>query len=65
MADKTITLDVTIKHETENALLIDHEDLDESVWIPLSQISYISRRSKDTDTVTMTEWVARKVGLCE
>lgn len=52
-----------IKHETENAILIEDETLDEPIWIPLSQVDEIHRAKDGLATVVMTDWIARRKGL--
>ena len=52
-----------IKYETDNAILIEDETLDEPVWIPLSQIDEIHRAKDGLATVVMTDWIARQKGL--
>lgn len=60
-ADVTVE-GLTIVRETDNAILVQHEG--DEHWIPLSQVSKITRTTnKGQDTVTMTAWIAGKKGL--
>ena len=52
-----------IKYETDNAILIEDETLDEPIWIPLSQVDEIHRAKDGLATVVMTDWIARRKGL--
>ena len=52
-----------IKHETDNAILIEDETMDEPIWIPLSQVEEIHRNKDGLATVVMTDWIARVKGL--
>lgn len=66
-ADRNEVVDVKnvdILHETEKALLIDREDLDEPVWIPLSQIDSIHRSPKPFESwIVVKKWIAKQRGL--
>ena len=60
--DPTITVAGRIEKETEKAYLFLPEDGDEAVWIAKSQVRD-SFTSKTQDTLEITEWVAKKVGI--
>jgi hypothetical protein len=50
-----------IKHETENALLLDADGLGE-IWFPVSQVKEI-HREKTGDRLVVTDWIARQKGI--
>lgn len=55
--DNYVTLDgITIKHQTQNALLIVY--CDDEYWIPFSQIL-----DWDEKSIDITEWIAQQKGL--
>lgn len=56
--------DCLIVHETESAILIEHEylDDDEQVWIPRSQIESIKQNGR-TAKIYMSAWIAEAKGL--
>ena len=51
--------------ETDKALLVTADDLDQETWIPKSQVhddSEVCHRG-DTGTMAITKWMAEKLGL--
>lgn len=50
-----------IEGETDNAVKVSENG--EAVWIPLSQISKITRHPGGTASITMSRWIADKKGL--
>lgn len=56
-------LTATIQRETDNAILLDSEDLDEAIWIPLSQVEEIHRQKNGVALVVMSDWIAQVKGL--
>jgi len=63
MAEKVQIQNVTVKRDTEKALLVVIEG--EEFWIPKSQIDDDSEVYKaDTEgTLVITEWIAKEKGL--
>lgn len=61
MKKPTVDIYCQIKHETDNAILIDEGD--KTVWIPLSQVEEIHRKKNGYATVVMTEWIATQKDL--
>lgn len=59
--DNTVDIEVVIKHETDNAYLIDYGG-DEEVWMPKSQVRAVEKKGR-TATLTVTEWIANEKGL--
>lgn len=52
-----------INAETANAILLEPEDSSlEEAWIPLSQVSEITRRLDGKVSVVMTRWIATQKG---
>ena len=51
--------------ETEKAILVEADSLDESLWVPKSQVTDDSEvYKKDTDgDLIVTDWWAEKAGL--
>jgi hypothetical protein len=59
-ADHVRVRNLTIKHETESALLVEAEDGGEH-WLPFSQTSRITRaKVKGGDEVWIPRWLAQK-----
>ena len=53
--------------ETDKAVLIIDPASGEELWIPLSQVIEMHGREdgkKSTGRIVMTEWIAKKKGLC-
>lgn len=61
MSRPTVDIYCQIKHETDNAILIDEGD--KTVWIPLSQVEEIPRKKDGYATVVMSEWIATQKGI--
>jgi hypothetical protein len=59
MADIQIEVD-EIVHETDSAVLVKYEG--EDVWIPLSQVSRMSR-GKQSSAIWIPQWLADKKGF--
>ena len=53
----------TIKHETDDAILLYYAAADEQYWIPFSQIDKITRYPDGHAVVEMSDWIARTKGL--
>jgi len=56
--------DVEVIHETQDAILVKSENLDEDTWIPQSQVqaeSEVWKNGQKGDLV-VSEWFARKKG---
>ena len=52
--------------ETEGAILVEDPVTNIQHWIPFSQVEEIHREGKtNLGTIVMTEWVAKKKGLCK
>lgn len=68
MSDKTFRCECIISpFSTEKALKIRPLEHDEWIWVPLSQITEIHGRRPSEEAqglVVMTDWIARKKGLC-
>ena len=63
---KTVTIeDVSVVHETDNALLCNIEG--EEIWIPKGQIDEDSEVYEEgtEGALVITEWIAKKKGLAE
>lgn len=61
----TFRFSCTIKHETDNALLVYDDASEEELWIPLSQVEAIHNRDRKTGVAELevSEWIAKKKGL--
>ena len=59
----SVSIGCTVKHETDKALLIIDADSGEELWLPLSQVEKILRRTDGTAEVTMSDWIAEQKGL--
>lgn len=55
--DDLVDIDVTIVHETEKAILVDHGG-DAKAWLPKSQIE-VTDHGNGRTTVTLPEWLAQ------
>lgn len=63
--DSTFALACSFVRETDNAICINDPASGEDIWIPLSQVEEIHRDADGkTGRVVMSEWIARKKGLC-
>jgi hypothetical protein len=58
MRNDLVEIDAILIDKTENALLVDVGD-DENVWLP----SQTCTHDRDTQTVTLPEWLAIERGL--
>ena len=58
---KEVTLSGEIKHETDSAILF--WDGDTQAWLPLSQISKITRYPKGSVEIIVAEWIAKIKGF--
>lgn len=56
----SVEIECKIKHETENAILIEVAEVD--YWVPFSQVDQIHRSPKG-DTIHMSEWIAKQKGI--
>lgn len=56
-----------IVKQTPNAILVESDELDESLWVPQSQVSDDSEiwQEGESGTLLITEWFAKKSGLTE
>ena len=55
---------VRLHHETERAVLVsDTGNRNDAVWLPLSQIEFISGPKPGTIEITLPEWLALSKGL--
>lgn len=60
MSDHVRIRNLTIKHETEKAVLIDHEDVGEK-WLPLSQVDRMTHSHVEGgDEIWIPKWLAEK-----
>ena len=59
----SVTIDCTVKAETDNAIKVLHHDTGEELWLPLSQVDKIVRDRDGKGSITMTDWIARERGL--
>ena len=64
MSNSQVWISITIKHETDSAILVDH-GMKDNVWIPKSQIldyekDYIIG---DTLEIELPEWLALDKGM--
>ena len=60
------TTNGSLIRETDEAILIDSDELSEQIWIPLSQVDRITRQPKSNAVeVTMTDWIAEKKGFTQ
>jgi hypothetical protein len=57
-----MTLDVTIKKETELAILVETDDGDEH-WIPKSVVDGLDLSEGDSGEIEVQDWFAEKEGL--
>ena len=48
-----------IEYETEKAYLV--TIYDNEIWIPKSQVSWITKRGNVFQTINIPEWLARKI----
>ncbi len=54
---KLIDFDVNILHQTDGAVLVDHEGV--NIWLAKSQVAvYVSDRTDTTHLITVPEWLA-------
>ena len=54
--------DVDIKHETDNAVLIECDG--EEYWIPFSQVEEMTKGANGRESsITITQWIADQKGL--
>ena len=57
---------VTILGESRSGEAIQIEKNERLMWLPLSQVHHMKRSGHvGGDEITITEWIARKVGLIE
>ena len=66
MSKKTVDLtDCVCLKETEKAILVSIPDVDDDMWIPLSQIDDDSEvyQEGDEGTLIISEWIALQKGL--
>ena len=66
MSDESFPIEVTVKHKTSSALLVDDGSSNE-VWIPISQIMFDSEINEDsepgdTGELVVAEWIAKDRG---
>lgn len=65
-SNEPIELELEIHFRTTKAILVSElgEEKDEGVWIPLSQVTFITGdEDDDTVIVTVPEWLALDKGL--
>lgn len=67
--EETFTVQITVKHKTEKALLIENGEGEEH-WIPFSQIHddseiYENAKKGDQGKLVISEWLAKKCGWVE
>ncbi len=65
MSGPSVKVEGVIKHETENAILLDVPTVGE-LWFPLSAVNSIHRgKGRQSDYLMVEEWIARKKGVAE
>jgi hypothetical protein len=64
-AEPDVTLSgVTLGRETENAVLVTVKDQKDPIWMPLSQVTKITKAGGAmADSITVTAWIAKQKGL--
>lgn len=60
-SDDEVTVDVTIRHQTDKAILA--YDGKREVWVPKSQIRDLKMGKAKTAQITIPEWLAKDKGL--
>lgn len=61
---ETVEIACEILHETENAIKIFDYFSEEEHWLPLSQVTLITRDGcSNTATLHVAEWIAKTKGL--
>ena len=64
MKSNLIEIDVEVVHRTEKAVLVHISNVEQAVWIPLSQCEIMSNGGLDgIETLTLTENLAMEKGL--
>ena len=63
--DKVAIADVTCTKATDKAILCEHDDWDDPIWFPLSQVDDDSEvyQEGDAGKLVVTEWIAEQKGL--
>lgn len=52
-------ISVQLHQETQRAILVsDDGDLEKAVWLPKSQVEYVTKPGSDVIEVTLPEWLA-------
>ena len=59
----SLALECTVERETEKAILVVDAETGEKIWLPLSQVEKILRRTDGSAQVTMSDWIAGQKGL--
>ena len=49
--------------ETDNAVLVLVEDMNEEIWFPLSQVQEMHFDKNDVGNIVVSDWIARQKGL--
>ncbi|MDE2107418.1 MAG: hypothetical protein KGL39_60035 [Patescibacteria group bacterium] len=62
--DRTYEMSCIFITETDNAVLIEDPVTGDEHWIPLSQVDRMDKDKNKHGTIVMTEWIAKKKGLC-
>lgn len=62
MTRVSVDIVVIIKHETDNAWLLDHGET-EPVWIPKSQAGLDLNSDGKSHTLTVPQWLAEEKGM--
>ena len=58
------TVHARIEHETDKAILIDFDEAEDPIWIPLSQVEEITRVDPAPwAQIVMSAWIAKEKGI--
>ena len=58
------TIHARIEHETDKAILINYDEAEQAIWIPLSQKVEITRVEPAPEAdIVLTAWIAREKGI--
>lgn len=49
--------------ETEQAILVEHLESEEEIWIPLSLVHEIHKNKNNEGTIVIETWFAKKLGI--
>ena len=58
-----IDIQVILKHETPQAVLVEYDEDKPAVWLPKSQIEIERDEGEKTHTVTLPQWLAEEKGM--